>query len=269
MRTFFKGTAVGAAAAASPAIWSEAKAQARNETLLIVGESPPNSMDIHGVGANRPAYEVSWNTHDRLMTYGVKKDANGNDHYDYTKLEPELATEWDLKPNSVTFKLRKDAKFHDGTPITAKDVKWSFDRAVTVGGFPTFQMAAGSLQKPEQFVAVDDNTFRVDFIRDDKLTMPDIGVPVPVIMNSELCKKNATAADPWAIEWCKNRPCLGRRLQGRALAAGAGGRLCAQRRLEDFVVEDGTVAHQPVVAMAGVGIERHIAKHADLGYRSS
>ena len=43
------------------------------------------------MGANRPAYEVSWNTHDRLMTYGVKKDANGNDHYDYTKLEPELA----------------------------------------------------------------------------------------------------------------------------------------------------------------------------------
>ena len=56
-----------------------------------MGESPPNSMDIHGVGANRPAYEVSWNTYDRLMTYGAKKDANGNDHYDYTKLEPELA----------------------------------------------------------------------------------------------------------------------------------------------------------------------------------
>jgi peptide/nickel transport system substrate-binding protein len=99
--------------------------------------------------------------------------------------------------------------FHDGTPITAKDVKWSFDRAVTVGGFPTFQMAAGSLQKPEQFVAVDDYTFRVDFLRADKLTMPDIGVPVPVIMNSELCKKNATEKDPWAMEWCKNNHASG------------------------------------------------------------
>ena len=98
-RTFFKTTAVGAAAAtAAPALWSAAKAQARNETLLIVGESPPNSMDIHGVGANRAAYEVSWNTHDRLMTYGVKKDANGNDHYDYTKLEPELATNGTSSP---------------------------------------------------------------------------------------------------------------------------------------------------------------------------
>ena len=102
-RTFFKATAAaGAAATAAPAIWSDAKAQARNETLLIVGESPPNSMDIHGVGANRPAYEVSWNTHDRLITYGAKKDENGNDHYDYTKLEPELATDWNVTPTSAT-----------------------------------------------------------------------------------------------------------------------------------------------------------------------
>jgi ABC-type transport system substrate-binding protein len=82
--------------------------------------------------------------------------------YDRDKLEPELAESWKMAPdgNSVTFKLRKNAKFHDGTPVTAKDVKWSFDRAVTVGGFPTFQMAAGSLEKPEQFEVVDEHTFR-------------------------------------------------------------------------------------------------------------
>jgi peptide/nickel transport system substrate-binding protein len=209
-RSFIKTTAVaGAAATTAPAIWSAAKAQARNETLLLITESPPNSMDIQGVGTNRPSYEVSWNTYDRLITYGVKKDANGNDHYDYRKLEPELATDWNVTPTSATFKLRKGAKFHDGTPITAKDVKWSFDRAVSVGGFPTFQMKAGSLEKPEQFVAVDDNTFRIDFLRVDKLTMPDIGVPVPVIMNSGLCKKHATEKDPWALEWLKNNLAAG------------------------------------------------------------
>jgi Bacterial extracellular solute-binding proteins, family 5 Middle len=51
---------------------------------------------------------------------------------------------------SATFKLRAGAKFHDGTPVTARGVEWSFDRAVPVGGFPTFQMKAGSLEKPEQ-----------------------------------------------------------------------------------------------------------------------
>ena len=104
---------------------------------------------------------------------------------------------------SPTFKLRRDATFHDGTPVTANDVKWSFDRAVTVGGFPTFQMKAGSLEKPDQFVAVDDHTFRIDFVRKDKLTLPDLGVPVPVIINSGLAKKHATDKDAWALEWLK------------------------------------------------------------------
>jgi len=45
---------------------------------------------------------------------------------------------------SVTFRLMKNAKFHDGTPVVARDVKWSLDRAVTAGGFPTVQMKAGS-----------------------------------------------------------------------------------------------------------------------------
>ena len=97
---------------------------------------------------------------------------------------------------SVTFKLKKNATFQDGTPVTAKDVKWSLDRAVSVGGFPTFQMGAGSLTKPEQFVVVDDNTVRVDFMKKDRLTIPDLAVVVPAIYNSELVKKNATEKDP-------------------------------------------------------------------------
>ncbi len=185
---------------------SEARSQGRSETLLVVVESGPNSMDIHGVGANRPAYQASWNLYDRLMTYGVKTLPDATQMYEYAVLKPELAESWQLAPDgmSVTFKLRKDARFHDGTPVTAKDVKWSFDRAVTVGGFPTFQMKAGSLEKPEQFSVVDDSTFRVTFLRKDKLTMPDLAVPVPVIINSELAKKHATPADPWAMEWIKN-----------------------------------------------------------------
>ena len=68
----------------------------------------------------------------------------------------ELADDMNVGDMSATFKLKKNAIFQDGTPVTAKDVKWSLDRAVTVGGFPTFQMGAGSLTKPEQFVVVDD-----------------------------------------------------------------------------------------------------------------
>jgi peptide/nickel transport system substrate-binding protein len=178
----------------------------RKDVLVVLMESGPNSLDIHGVGTNRPAYGTSWNVYDRLLSYGSKKLKDGTPSYDYSTLKPELATSWEVAPDglSVTFKLRKDAKFHDGTPVTADDVKWSFDRAVTVGGFPTFQMKAGSLEKPEQFVVVDPNTFKISLLRKDKMTLPDLAVPVAVVINSKLAKAHATDKDPWALDWLKN-----------------------------------------------------------------
>jgi peptide/nickel transport system substrate-binding protein len=203
-RDFLKGTTAAAAATlAAPQIRS-ARAQDHKDTLLSVSEAGPNNLDIMGVGTNLSGYEVSWNCYDRLVTYGVKQDAAGYDRYDPAKFAPELAESWDLGDMSATFKLRRDATFHDGTPVTAHDVKWTFDRAVTVGGVPTFQMTAGSMQKPEQFVAVDDHTFRIDFLRKDKLTFPDLCVPTTGVINSALAKQHATDKDPWAMEWLKN-----------------------------------------------------------------
>jgi peptide/nickel transport system substrate-binding protein len=195
--------AVSATGVAAPAVFTSASAQSRAETLLIVSESGPNNLDVQGVGTNVPGYEASWNCYDRLISHEMKDGPTGVPYYDRDKFKPELAEDMNVGKNSATFKLRKDATFHDGSPVLARDVKWSLDRAVSVGGFPTFQMRAGSLEKPEQFVVVDDHTVRVDFLRPDRLTIPDLAVIVPCIMNSELVKKNATAADPWGLEYTK------------------------------------------------------------------
>src|SRR6266849_4796836 len=195
--------AAGGALPATPAVWSPAKAQARQETLLIVSESGPNNIDIHGVGTTVPGYEVSWNCYDRLISHEMKSDDNGTPYYDRDRLKPELADDMKIGEMSVTFTLKKNAVFHDGMPVTAKDVKWSLDRAVTVGGFPTFQMGAGSLTKPEQFVVIDERTLRVDFLRKDRLTLPDLAVVVPCVLNSELVKKHATEKDPWGLDYTK------------------------------------------------------------------
>ncbi|MGE4241604.1 ABC transporter substrate-binding protein [Ramlibacter sp.] len=191
--------------AASALSAGEALAQDRRDTLIMANEFGPNMLDIHGLGANRPSYGVAWNVYDRLMTYGRKKLPDGSMMYDYAKLEPELAERWKMDADGmgVTFYLRKGAKFHDGTPVTANDVKWSFDRALAMGGFPTFQMKAGSLEEPTQFKVIDANTFHVKFIRKDKLSMPDMAVPVASIYNATLAKKNASEKDPWAAEWLK------------------------------------------------------------------
>jgi peptide/nickel transport system substrate-binding protein len=202
-RRFMQGLLAGGAAFASGG--GVALAQGRGETLLVVQELGPNSLDMQGVGSNQTVNGLSWNCYDRLLTYAAKTLPDGTPSYDRAVLAPELAESWQVASDgmSCTFKLRTDAKFHDGTPVTAKDVKWSFDRAVKVGGFPTFQMSAGSLEKPEQFVAVDDHTFRIDYVRKDKMLLFNVAVVVPFVINSELAKSHATAEDPWALQWLK------------------------------------------------------------------
>ena len=220
-----------------------------------------------------PGYEVSWNCYDRLISHEMKT-VNGTPYYDRDKFKMELADDMNVGDMSVTFKLKKNATFQDGTPVTAKDVKWSLDRAVTVGGFPTFQMGAGSLTKPEQFVVVDDHTVRVDFLRKDRLTIPDLAVIVPCIVNSELVKKHATDKDPWGLEYTKQNTAgsgayrvvqLDRRHRGRLERNDnwIGGPLPEDQAHR---LAHGAVGRQPARA-ARARRRRHLLRAAEQGFR--
>ena len=50
-------------------------AQSRGETLLVVQELGPNSLDMQGVGSNQTVNGLSWNCYDRLLTYAVEDPA--------------------------------------------------------------------------------------------------------------------------------------------------------------------------------------------------
>lgn len=179
-----------------------ATAQARDTVVIAIGATI-NSLDLHRPGTNRPSYQVTVNAYDRLLTFGTKRMPDGSLSYDYDTLLGELAETWTAAPDgmSIDFKLKPDAAFWDGAPVTAEDVKWSFDRALALGGFPATQMKAGGLLKPEQFEALDAATFRLKLERRSKLTLPDLAVPVPFVVNSKLARRHATQQDPWATEW--------------------------------------------------------------------
>jgi len=181
-------------------------AQSRKDVLVAVGEQGPNSLDTQTPTSNDYTRLVALEVYDRLIRNKTQTLADGTTVFVKDQFEPELATSWEVSPDgkSMIFHLRPDATFHDGSPVEAKDVKWSFDRAVAAGGFPLIQMGAGSLTSPDQFSVVDDHTFKITVPDGNKLALPDLAVPIPIIINSDLAKAHATPDDPWADKWLAN-----------------------------------------------------------------
>jgi peptide/nickel transport system substrate-binding protein len=104
-------------------------------------------------------------------------------------LTPELADKWEVSPDatSVTFHIRPDAKFQDGSPVQAEDVVYSVDRLLKINQGPA-NLFAGVL-KPGSVVAVDPKTVRFNLL---KTFSPFLAtVPAIRIVNSKLVKENA------------------------------------------------------------------------------
>jgi peptide/nickel transport system substrate-binding protein len=55
------------------------------------------------------------------------------DPYNYPKIVGDLATEWKISPDGLTytFKIHPGVRFHDGSPLTSADVKASYDKIVS------------------------------------------------------------------------------------------------------------------------------------------
>jgi len=73
-------------------------------------------------------------TYDPATTYGSgdKRIFSGLVSFDpKLNLTPDLAESWDVSTDGTvyTFKLRQNARFHDGRPVVAQDVVYSWERA--------------------------------------------------------------------------------------------------------------------------------------------
>jgi peptide/nickel transport system substrate-binding protein len=78
------------------------------------------SFDPH-VGRQTPAVQVTNHIFDTLVQFDGTS----------SEVVPQIAESWEqLSPTSYRFRIRQGIKFHDGTDLTAADVKYSLDRAV-------------------------------------------------------------------------------------------------------------------------------------------
>jgi len=75
---------------------------------------------------------------------------------DVTKPVPLVAESYQASPDgkTFTFKLRNDVKFSGGTPLTAQDVVFSFNRLLNLKGNPSFLLDGVSVAAPDDSTVV-------------------------------------------------------------------------------------------------------------------
>jgi len=130
---------------------------------IVTGDPEYGGTAVVGVMSDFQAFNPVVNT--AILTDEVMKHMLFTplvQYNDQLEIQPHLAESWDLDDMGVTFRLRQDVRWHDGQPVTAEDVKFTFDLAKS----PEAASLLGSayLTMVQTATVVDPHTIRFDFV---------------------------------------------------------------------------------------------------------
>lgn len=125
---------------------------AADDTLTYLFYGEPGEADPATAYDARSSVIIQ-NCYDRLVTYSGT---------DATVIAPQLAESWDISSDGLvyTFNLRQDATFHNGDPVTADAVKYSFDRVLTMNQPPAWMLS--QMMDLDSTQVIDDYTVQIN-----------------------------------------------------------------------------------------------------------
>ncbi len=115
-------------------------------TLVMIIESSPTNLDPR-VGIDAQSERIDNLIFDDLLSRG-----------DDLNVAPGLAERWEIPdPLTYIFHLHRGVRFHDGRPLTSRDVKWTFD-SVLQGKIRSTKTAnykfVDHIEAPDEFTVV-------------------------------------------------------------------------------------------------------------------
>ena len=115
-------------------------------TLVMIIESSPSNLDPR-VGIDAQSERIGELLFDALLT----RDQHLN-------VQPGLAERWEIPdPLTYVFHLHRGVVFHDGGPLTSRDVKWTFD-SLLGGKIRSTKSAAyrfvDHIEAPDEFTVI-------------------------------------------------------------------------------------------------------------------
>jgi len=152
-----------------------AQAVERGGILSLCTSSSVKTLDPHKVVGDE-SYHATFHIFNTLTRIGPDLTA-----------KPELAESWEHNGDATvwTFHLNKKAKFHNGRPVTAEDVKFSLDRVLDPKQCPRGHSKIGPIRE----VVVKDQHTVVLKLKKPYLDLPvDLGSVYPRIIAKENLK---------------------------------------------------------------------------------
>lgn len=177
------GTAAPAGTEAPAATTGDTSAPAAKGRPLIIARD----MDVNSLDVSRSYCDTC-----QIFNTAVYETLITVDPADPNKILPRLATNWEANADNTvfTFKLDPAATFDDGSPVEAKDVKFSWERLANVKGSASYLMSGlKSLDTP------DSGTVVATFEAPNSAFLPIAAASYLGIINSDVATaQGATAA---------------------------------------------------------------------------
>ena len=178
--------------------------------LMVVALSDTVNMVEPHTFRSTSAYAVTNAVYEPLIVQKLSKQPDGSLQASRTEYVGAGAESYKIELTDdggmlATFNLRKDAKFDDGTPVTAEDYKYVFQRSIEGPGYIGLLLPFVGISSTDQLTVVDDYTFKIKTDVQSPLFQRFLTFQVFGALNKPLLDENATADDPWAFAFLNDR----------------------------------------------------------------
>ncbi|RUT31222.1 ABC transporter substrate-binding protein [Arsenicitalea aurantiaca] len=162
-------------------------------SLVLIGAAQAQRTDIRiGVVLEPPALDPTAGAAEAIDIVVYQNIFEGLTRVDETgAVQPGLATDWTISEDGLTytFNLAEGVTFHDGTPFSAEDVVFTFERILADDSVN----AQKALYAPiESVTAIDAATVEIVLERPSGMFLFDIGRGDAVIVSPATADTNAT-----------------------------------------------------------------------------
>ena len=210
-----RGASVAGVVALPGGVISNAIA-ATSTTLVIAAPATPQSLDCN-FDVSLGTFEAIAALYDNLLEFKKIPDpkqpgASREDIADHPDMpagiavQGKLAESFELDPAGkfIRFQLRQGIRSNWGNELTAKNVKWTWDRKFGLGAIGAFHLSTLGLRNKEGVKVEGKYTVSINLDHPNPLLaklQPNLYTP---IYDSTKCKQESTTDDPWARKLLEN-----------------------------------------------------------------